>query len=132
VNEDPVAVVQRGYDLIERGEIDAFFELLDDGIEWVDHAAIPLGGRLQGREQVEEHFRRWFAKWDEIHYTIAEIVGDGDRVVAAVHRRGRERETGVEREDIAVYVYDVCDGRLTRLTGYTDRAAAIAAAGLRR
>jgi ketosteroid isomerase-like protein len=132
VSDDPVQVVRRGYAHIERGEFDEFFAILDDGVEWVDHAAIPLGGRLQGREQVEEHFRRWFAQWEELHYSFEELVQDGDRVIAAVHRRGRERDTGIEREDIAAYVYEVHDGRLARLTGYTDRAAAIAAAGLRR
>jgi ketosteroid isomerase-like protein len=131
VSDDPVQVVRRGYAHIERGEYDEFFALLDDGVEWVDRAAIPLAGRLQGREQVEEHFRRWFASWEELSYEFEEIVQDGSRVIAVIHRHGIERETGLEREDLAAYIYEIHDGLLTRLTGYTDRAAAIESAGLK-
>lgn len=131
MSDDPVQVVRRGYAHIERGEYDEFFALLDDGVEWVDHAAIPLAGRLQGREQVEEHFRRWFAAWEELSYDFEEIVQDGSRVIAVIRRRGIERDTGMERADLAAYVYEIHDGLLTRLTGYTDRAAAIESAGLK-
>jgi ketosteroid isomerase-like protein len=129
---DPIAVVRYAYDLIARGEYDEFFALLDDQMVWVDRAAIPVSGRLQGREQVEEHFHRWFASWDRLSYEFEEIIEDGSQVFSVVRRRGREVKTGIEREDRAAYVYEIHDGLVTKMTGYTDRDAAVEASGLRR
>jgi ketosteroid isomerase-like protein len=129
---DPERVIRYAYDLIARGEYDEFFTLLDDQIQWIDRAAIPIDGRLQGREQVEEHFRRWFASWEVLDYEFEELLVDGSQVFSVVRRRGREAVTGAEREDRAAYVYEIHNGLVTKLTGYTDREAALGATGLPR
>ena len=63
--------------------------------------------------------------------THEEFVDAGDRVVVALHLRGRGRGSGVEIDARFFDVYTIRDGKIVRMDEFTERFAALEAAGLR-
>ena len=106
------------------------FSVLDDAVEWHDQAAIPGADVHRGREAVSRHFERWFDAWEEIEYTPEELLDRGDRVVVVIRRRGKGKGSGVEVSDQVIHVYTVSSGKIVRFEGFSDKDAALAAAGL--
>ena len=62
--------------------------------------------------------------------TIEEIIDAGDRVVLSAHHRGRGRGSGIKVDARLYEVYTLRRGKVIRVDEYTDRAAALEAAGL--
>jgi ketosteroid isomerase-like protein len=70
-------------------------------------------------------------EFDDFHVELHELIDAGDRVFAAATARGRGKQSGVETSVDLWGVWTVREGRAVRWQGYTDRAAALEAAGLR-
>jgi ketosteroid isomerase-like protein len=62
--------------------------------------------------------------------TIEEIIDAGDRVVLSAHHRGRGRGSGIKVDARYYEVYTLRDGKIIRVDEYTERIAALEAAGL--
>jgi ketosteroid isomerase-like protein len=62
--------------------------------------------------------------------TIEEIIDAGDRVVLSAHHRGRDRGSGIKVDARYYEVYTLRDGKIIRVDEYTERIAALEAAGL--
>lgn len=67
--------------------------------------------------------------WDERRLD-AEFLDTDDQVVVMLHEFRRSRGSGVELETDTAAVFSVRDGRVLRIQGFLDRAAAQKAAGL--
>jgi ketosteroid isomerase-like protein len=68
--------------------------------------------------------------WDEHRIEPQEFIDAGDRVVVLQREYQRGKGSGVELEVDTATVIDVRDGRIVRIQGYMDPAAALEAAGL--
>ena len=75
----------------------------------------------------------WLAgkAWNEYEVTHEEFVDAGDRVVVTLHLRARGRGSGVEIDARFFDVYTIRDGEIVRMDEFTERSAALEAAGLR-
>ena len=73
---------------------------------------------------------RWDAEWDEMEMTSEEIIDAGDHLIQAILFRGRGRGSGVEVEGRFFQVHTLKDGKTVRWEEFSDRAEALAAAGL--
>jgi ketosteroid isomerase-like protein len=80
---------------------------------------------MQDYERVEE-------TWDEHRVEPEKIIDAGDRVVLFQREFQRGKSSGVELEIEAAVIFDLRAGRITRVQGYMDRAAALEAVGLRK
>ena len=72
--EENKKLVRRAYELANRRELDAFFDLLAP--EYVEH--LPTGDI--SLEQVKQYARTFFDAFPDVHFAIEDIVAEGDKV----------------------------------------------------
>jgi ketosteroid isomerase-like protein len=68
---------------------------------------------------------------DEHRFEPQEFIDAGDQVVVLQREYQRGKSSGVELSIDTASVLHLRDGRIVRMQGYMDRAAALEAAGLR-
>jgi ketosteroid isomerase-like protein len=133
------AMSQQNVELIKRvlGEAqhnpDALWEVLDDEVLWEPgHLDIPDAGptHWRGPAGVQEFFHRWIGPFDDWGYEVGEMIDAGDSVVAHIHQWGRGKWSGAKVESQFWLVWTIRDGKLVHGRHYTERADALAAAGV--
>src|SRR6185312_15637288 len=94
----------------------------------------PVPGTASGIAESSETFRDWISAWEEWRVHVDEIRElDAGRVFVLVHASVRGKESGVElpaRSTNFAQLFEVGDGRVTRLVNYFDRGLALAELGL--
>ena len=89
------------------------------------------GGEAVGREAVGEWFGDWFRTFDsDYRFEIEEARDWGDQVFVVATHHGRGRGSGVPSTLRTAYVYTVRRGKVGRVEVWSDRDAALEAAGL--
>jgi ketosteroid isomerase-like protein len=109
------------------GDLEKALVYADPDIVWnpVEEAS------AQGHDAVRASLARWKGAWAEYEVTHEEFVDAGDRVVVTLQLRGRGRGSGVEIDARFFDVYTIRDGKIVRMDEFTERSAALEAAGLR-
>ena len=115
----------------ERSEWDTLAELADPDIEM--HATV--GGVEEGRvrrgvDAIRRDYEAAEETWDEHRIELEKVIDAGDRVVILHREYMRGKNSGVELELEAAVLIDLNGGRIVRIQGFMDRAAALEAAGL--
>jgi ethanolamine utilization protein EutQ len=118
---DAVALLRRIYDPLERGESDgfqAFFEALADDVEFVT----PVG-RVAGKQAVMGYFSH-AAETLEFDPFVRplEYFEAGNRVVQVGEEVFTVKATGAVHQDDWAWIFDVGDGRITRIQAIQDLA----------
>jgi ketosteroid isomerase-like protein len=70
--------------------------------------------------------------WDEHRFEPQEFIDAGDQVVVLQREYQRGKSSGVELGIDTASILHLRDGRIVRMQGYMDRAAALEVAGLRK
>jgi ketosteroid isomerase-like protein len=87
-------------------------------------------GTWKGQGEMSQAWRDFLRAWTDICFEPEEYREvDGDRVLVLNHFRGRGRMSGVEVGQVAAdaaCVFEVRDGKVTRLAAYIDREHALA------
>jgi ketosteroid isomerase-like protein len=96
---------------------------------------IPTGitaGTFIGRQAVGDWFGDWFATFDrDARFDVEEIVElDADAVLLIAKHHASGRASGVEVEELLIWLYRLREGKITRVEKYGSRAEANQAAGL--
>jgi ethanolamine utilization protein EutQ len=116
---DAVALLRSIYDPLERGESDdfqAFYDAFDEDIVFTTSA-----GEVRGKQAAIGYFSKAAETMVfDIFVRPLEYFGDGNRVVQVGREIFRVKETGVTHEADWAWVYDVEDGRITRILGIED------------
>jgi len=132
VSQENVEIVRRVYESSLRSDWDSMSELIDPDFEFRG----TLGGLEEGRiARGEQQFREVFEKedldaWEERRFEPEDFIDAGDCVVVLQREYRRGRASGVELELDTAVVFEVRGGRVVRIQGYMDRAAALEAMGL--
>jgi ketosteroid isomerase-like protein len=84
----------------------------------------------RGHDAIRASLVRWKGEWDDYQLLPEEFEQKGDRVVVAVHMRGRGRASGIEVDARLYDVYTLSDGKIVRMDQFTERSEAFEAAGL--
>jgi ketosteroid isomerase-like protein len=106
-------------------------ELFDPNVEL--HGTV--GGVEEGRvtrsfSEIRREFESAGELWDEHRVEIQEFIDAGDRVVVFQREHQRGKRSGIELVVDTAVLVDIRDGRIARMQGFMDRAAALEAAGL--
>ncbi|HEU0025263.1 MAG TPA: nuclear transport factor 2 family protein [Thermoleophilaceae bacterium] len=110
---------------------EAFFEILHPDVEWdIRDSSSPMAGLYHGREAVRDFYRRWAGAFSDWSYELDELIEGQDVVVAFVTERGHGRGSGVEVTMQRANVWTFRDGMVVRFQSFSNRPAALAAAGL--
>jgi ketosteroid isomerase-like protein len=105
----------------------AEFEFVASGVSFPDFADV-----YRGPEGLRQAVELFWGEFDEPHVEINELIDAGDQVFIPATFRGRGKHSGAETSWGPLWgVWTVRDGRMVRWLGFTDRDAALEAAGLR-
>ncbi len=128
---DNIAVVRRGYDALNDGDVERALADIDPEIEWRTYLVPgPGGGTYRGHEGVRELWEDVRNIFGDYRNEPEQLIDAGDRVVAFVCIRGRGGRSGAEVEARIAHVFTLRDGRIMRVDSFEDRDEALRAAGL--
>jgi steroid delta-isomerase-like uncharacterized protein len=120
--EENKALVRLYYELVNRGELDACYELFAP--EFVFHSA---DGDMS-REQTKQFDTMWLAAFPDLSATIEGMVAEGDRVSLRVTWRGTHKgefmgitPTGKRLEITNANLFRIVSGKLVESWNVTDR-----------
>ena len=115
-------------------------EMLDDYLRGDYEAALPAFAqdvdvvtsleRFHGPSGVVEEARRWEEMWLDWRFEVKDLVAAGDKVVLLYYQVGKSKESGIEVEELAGWVYTLRQGKITRVEMFQDRETALLAAGI--
>jgi ketosteroid isomerase-like protein len=107
---------------------DALGDLVHPHVECV---AVWREGRVyRGVDGMREMWRDWLEPWETYYSELDDLIDADDRVVVFAHDRARLPEVDREVGIIAGSVWELRNGRVTRVEFFRDRAETLAAAGL--
>jgi ketosteroid isomerase-like protein len=109
-----------------------FFALFAENVEWdMSRGPFPLQKKVYGPEAVREFFRTWAGTFDDWGFEAEETIDTGPSVFVCMRQWGRGKGSGVPVENRFFQVWTFQQGKVIRYQGFTDRAEALEAAGLR-
>jgi ketosteroid isomerase-like protein len=131
VSRENVEIVRQFSECWKRLDWDGMAELVDPNIE--QHGTV--GGVEEGRvrrglSEIRRDYESTEETWDEHRFETQKLIDAGDQVVVFQREYQRGRSSGVELVVDAAALVELRDGRIVRMQGYMDRAAALNAAGL--
>jgi ketosteroid isomerase-like protein len=131
MSEENVELARRFAECWQRSDWDAMTELAHPDVEM--HATV--GGVEEGRirrggDEIRRDYQMAEESWDEHRVEVEEVIDAGDQVVVLHRETMRGKSSGLDLELEAAVLIDFKDGRIVRLQGFIDRAAALEAAGI--
>jgi ketosteroid isomerase-like protein len=138
MSQENVEIVQGIVDAfqtgLERGDPGVAWDLaaVAADAEWVPDPELPGPAPSRGREGFVEFMRTWTEDFERWTFRVQRLIDAGDnRVVALAHQSALGKGSGVPVELHFGQIYELEAGQVVRIRNYTDRAAALEAAGLR-
>ena len=132
MSQENVEIVRQMLGAFNRGDFQASSAFLDENVELHGTSGgLSDGNIASGIEAVRQTFEMWDEDWEETELRPQEFIDVGDQVVLLQHELRRGRGSGVEVESETAVLFDLRDGRVTRMQGFMDQAEALEAAGLR-
>jgi ketosteroid isomerase-like protein len=129
MSEENVEIVRRVCEEIS-ARLDVSPELVEPDFV-MDMSEIAGIGIHRGLVAVLEAFRQYATTFDDFHVEVEDVLhADDERVVVQIRDGGRVKGSGAEVWNRYFDVWTFRKGRAVRMSGHTDRARALKAAGL--
>lgn len=114
------------------GSVESWLHIVDNNIQFGSLAegmpAATFTARVNGKQDLKRYFDGLRDGWEMIHYTVDDLIVDGDRAVAVGSTAWRNKRTGKVCETPKVDVWRFHDGRAVEFYEYFDTAKLIEAA----
>lgn len=114
--EENKALVRRFYEEIDKGNLDAMDELVDEN--YIDHNPPPFPGLAPGREGLKQAFKIFSVATPGYHQ-IEEQIAEGDKVVTRLTSYGKHEgdlpgapRTGNDLKMTSITIHRIANGRL--------------------
>jgi ketosteroid isomerase-like protein len=127
VSQENLERVQRLYEYLNQGDIDAALALLDPGVEWWTREDTLDTEIAKGREG-------WRARWaditgvlEEFQQEPTEVIDAGEYVVVTVHQVTRLRGVLIEQHE--AHVFRLREGLVIELREFHEKHQALKAIG---
>ena len=132
MSQENVEIVREAFEAFLGGDQEKTAQLVDPALEF--HGTIgglQEGQIAHGQSEIDQTFESEdLEAWEERRLEPEEFLDAGEDVVVLLHEYRRGKGSGVELETETAVVVTVSGGRVVRIQGYMDRAAALAAVGL--
>uniref|UniRef100_UPI00310138E1 nuclear transport factor 2 family protein n=1 Tax=Neorhizobium sp. EC2-8 TaxID=3129230 RepID=UPI00310138E1 len=104
--------------------------VLSPDIEWTEAEGFPYAGTYTGVDALMEGvFRRLATEWIDYRAEAHTYLGDGDRVAVFGWYSGTYKATRRAMTASFAHLYELEDGKITRMSQYVDSAMVRAAMG---
>lgn len=133
--EDAIELLRHAYAVWHetRGHSgDHWMSLLDENISfWSPGGGVPqlvFSSDRSRRQAMRDYFSQMLRDWEMIHFTVHELIADGDRVVMYGTTAWRHTGTGKSFETRKVDLWRFRDGKAVEFCEFFDTATVQAAA----
>ena len=130
MSKENVEILRAGYEAVNRGDYDAFFQILDPAIEWKTPDRTPFAGSYHGHDAVKELLKAYLEAFDGLRVEPEQFFDGDDRIVVFIRETARGRGSGVEVEIHVAHLVTMRRGKAVRLEYFPEREKALEAAGL--
>ena len=132
MSRENVEIVRHGYEAFNRGDIDGVVGLLAQDFEYVASGQVPgVGGVYRGADGLRRFAEAFWSEFDDPRIEVHEVIEVGDQVLASTTLRGHGKQSGAETSWGVCQVWTLRDGTAARGQGFSSRADALEAVGLR-
>ncbi len=106
------AIVRRGYEAFNRGDLETLTELLGDDVSWHTPGRSPLAGDIVGREAVFARLGRYVAETGgTFRADLKRVLTDEDGRVIGIHHNVAQRY-GKHLDVYCCIVFELENGRI--------------------
>ena len=131
MSQENLEVLRRMVDAFNRGDRDAALIGYAPDVEWHTTGRFADEGIYRGPEGVDRLIDELRRDFDELQFRLSEIRAVGhDKVFAATTFVGRGRRSKARVEQAMWFVHTFAGGLVVRVDNYSNRTAALEAAGL--
>jgi ketosteroid isomerase-like protein len=127
MSQQNVEIVERMYEDLNRGDVDAMLAVLDPDMEWWTRRDNPDTNLLRGREGFSAHWAEITGVLEEFRQQTTEVIDAGEYVVVCVHQVARTRGVLIEQDE--VHVWRCRNGCVAELREFHDKHEALEAIG---
>ena len=122
-----VARVRSSYDALNRRDIDGTVAALHGDATWAEHSELPEAGSYQGVDAIRAFLEQFLESWERFHQEIEEEIVRGHCALLFIHLEASGKGSGIEVDSRYAHLWQLRDGRGTRVDAYYDREQALAA-----
>ena len=131
MSQENLANLRRGYEAFTRGDRSAVTDLVTPDVEWGATYFPGIEDVYRGSDAMQQWIDTIRSAWEEFEVTLDEVLHDGGDVAVVAERvRGRGRGSGAEVEMRVFSMYLFEEGKVRKRSAFTERNAALEAAGL--
>ena len=113
------------------GDPEAILEFLDPRIVWEVRSDLPDAASYSGYEGMKRLFATFRDALEDTWYKPLEFIDAGEQIIVPLRWGGRGRGSGVEvTESEETWLFTLRSGRIVYVREFSDRSAALEAAGL--
>jgi ketosteroid isomerase-like protein len=116
------AIVRRLQEAYNRHDVDGVLAELDEHVSWEVPEVLPLGGAHVGHDEMRTFLNAAFSAFPDPRIEPGEIV-DAGHLVVYVGRFTAVAPAGRTLSVATVFVFEVANGRITRMREFSDTAA---------
>jgi ketosteroid isomerase-like protein len=122
-------IVRGAYELLNRGDVEAFVELCDDDFLMDMSERVFNPDTYRGPDGIRRFHEDVSAAWESYHWEVEETMEARDLVVAMLRCQGQSRETGPGVDWRVAWIWKLRRGKPVSLRFYRERGEALKAAG---
>lgn len=130
MSQENVELVRRIYSAWERGDFSETWWCAEEIEFFIPDGTTP--GPVYGVDGMRGAWREWLQGWRSFHTRLVEVRDLGDRVLAVNRFGGEGRTSGLVPDALGATVWEIRDGKVTRLAPYASLENALADLGIER
>jgi ketosteroid isomerase-like protein len=132
MSQENVEVARHAFDSFNRRDLATAEAAFHPDAVWIPYLAALEEARYSGRDQIVAMWRDIIRDVPDLRLELIEVVKDeADAIVIEVELRGSGRASGAGIRATVFQAAWFRDGKVTRVEGFRDRAAALEAMGTR-
>jgi ketosteroid isomerase-like protein len=129
MSQENVELGYRAIDAVNRRDLDALLELMDENVE-SGSRIVAMEGGLHGHDGIRQWWKSWLDAFPDYELDVVETRDRGDVLVATLRAVGHGAGSGLPVEDNIFHASRWRDRRCVWWQVFVTEAAALEAAGL--
>lgn len=105
--EQKIAILHKGYDAFNRGDINTVMDLQAEDAVWHGRGSTRYGGDFKGKEKILGFLAQFAQDFEESKLDVHDILANDEHAVVLITSSGRRK--GKSYEDKVVHVHHIND-----------------------